>query len=240
VKLLNFQVEDSLKKQNRAAKLRAVNSFLNKWLLKLNPLVGGAVAALLLSAWKFNNFTGLKVITLLLLKIVFQLDIGSDTINKQIEEYFNAHPKLKNATKDLLINTQEKLREWKENNPDKNETADSLIEIIETLLEDFGMINKRPDIFNPIPVDNAEYIELIPNHPYVYINVSDHEGDNFNINITGDNITDVNLVNQSSGRFSAPLNTPLDPETKIVWNVKVTDQKDRVVEKTYSFTTFWE
>lgn len=236
---VDFQVEKSMEKVNREAKLRNAKNLLNAWINYGNPFIGPIVTGLLLAGWKYNNLTGIKIVVLVLSTYVLQLDTQDELIT-QAKTFINEHPRLKDSFKEVLLNQKEKLEQKlvDETDPDKKEALEEKIETIQRILEDFGMTNLRPGISSPYPLNNAEYIDR--NYPCVYVNVTDAEGDLFDVHIYGDYVNDITLINQSSGIFNATLITPLPGQTGIVWNVEVTDKMDRSVEKSYKFTTFWE
>jgi len=155
-------------------------------------------------------------------------------------EFFEDHPKIKESLENGILYLLDYLEEQKdaETDPVKKEEIQDKIDNLLTILENLGMINVRPIISSPYPLDGAEYIDR--NYPRVYANVSDLEGDNFDVFIHGEYVEDITLINQSNGLFNASLITPLPAGTEIIWNVEVTDNQNRTVEKTYSFTTFWD
>ncbi|KAA0009153.1 MAG: PKD domain-containing protein [Thermoplasmata archaeon] len=237
---IEFQVDKSTKETMREVRLRLIKSAFDTWNIYGTPLLGPAITMILLSMWKFNNFTGMKTAGLLLFKYLFGLDIDSDVVAKQVQEFFNEHPKIKEKLKTKLLEILDSLEKQRdaEEDPVKKEKIQDKIDNLYTILENLGMINCRPVISNPFPVDGSEYVDR--NYPKVYVNISDKEGDKFDVFIYGNYVENKTLKNQSSGIFNASLITPLPAETEIVWHVEVTDNLNRTVAKTYRFTTFWE
>lgn len=220
---IEFQVEESLKKIGRDQLRRVFTSLKNQWLLTLNPFLGPIIAALFLSMWKYNNFEGIKLITLFLLKFVFQLDMD-DAFMTQLKSFLENHPNVLKIMDTLLIKMQKIF---------KNQD-------IEAIRESLGLANNRPKIFNPFPEDGAKNIPV--GVPYVAINVSDLEGDPFNVTISGKYIngTNVTYFNVTNNTFIAPLITPLPEREEIFWNVEVVDPRGKIVTGEYKFTTFVE
>lgn len=227
---IDFQVEKSMKKVNRETKLRMIKGGLNSWIVYGNPFLGPAIALLILANWKLNNFTGVKLITLLALTFVFQLDIGTPVIMDQAKEFLVGHPMIQKKLKETLEGIQDKLEE---ENPDS-----SLIETIQKLLEDLDLANKRPILSNPKPENNHDNIDIdIQN---VSITVTDPEGDPFNVTIYGDHVNYINYpLEQYNGTFNATLITPLPYDTDICWHVNVSYAQGRWVNETYMFKTRW-
>lgn len=218
---IEFQVEQSLKLIQRNQMKNLFKSALNSWLLMLNPIFGTIVAGLLLTMWKFNNFEGVKLVTLFVLSFLFQIDMG-DAFMIQFKAFLDSHPIALKIVDLLLINMQKIF---------KNQD-------IEAIRERLGLANNRPKIFNPFPEDGSNNIPI--GTPYVAINVSDLEGDPFNVTISGDYVNNVTYTDQTNGTFTATLITPLPELEDIAWNVEVVDPRGKVVTGEYKFTTFVE
>jgi len=216
---IEFEVEQSLKLIQRTQMKNLFKNSLNQWLLVLNPMFGTIVAGMLLTMWKFNNFEGVKLITLFILTFLFQIDMG-DAFMIQLKEYLESHPTMRNLVDQLLIRMQTRFK-----NLD-----------IEAIRERLGLENNRPVIFNPFPEDGSNNIPI--DTPYVAVNVSDLEGNLFNVTISGDYVNNVTLTDQTNGTFTATLINPLPELEDIAWNVEVVDPRGKVVTGEYKFTTF--
>ena len=216
---IEFQVEQSLKKIQRNQMKNAVKGLLNQWLLVFRPFFGAAIAAGLLSLWRYDNFEGIKLITLLLLTFILQLDM-SDALLTQSIEYLDSHPFVANILDKILIFGGRILK-----------GAD-----IDMIREMLGLTNKRPEISEPFPENNAKNIPV--NCPYVAANVNDFENDTFNVSIYGDYVINATYNNQTNNTFIANLSNPLPEREDIYWYVEVVDQNDKIVRKEYKFTTF--
>ena len=226
---IDFQVEKSIKKVNREAKFKTMKDLTNFWLLSLNPIVGAGISAALLAVWKYNNFTGVKLITLSILKLLFQIDIGDDTVTDQAKAFLDEHPRINENLKGILEKTQDKIEV---KNPDS-----PIIETIQKLLEDLGMTNCRPILSDPKPENNHDNIDV--DLQEVSITSIDPEGDPFNISIHGDYINDISLTNQYNGTFSTTAINPLPYDTEIYWHANISYGQGRWVNDTYMFKTRW-
>jgi len=218
---IEFQVEQSMKKIQRNQIKNLFKSAKNQWLLVLNPLVGVLVSSVLLMMWKYNNFEGVKLITLFLLTFVFQLDVGEAFI-PQLKAYLDGHPAVLNLVDKLLISMQKIF----------------VNQDIEAIREMLGLANNRPVISNPFPENGAKNIPI--DCPYVAVNVSDLEGDSFNVTISGDYVNNMTYDNVTNGIYNATLITPLPDFTDITWKVEVIDQNGKIVTSDFKFKTFVE
>lgn len=225
---IEFQVEDSPKKIKRQQIQRMIMGTLNSWIVYGKPFLGPAVAALLLASWKLNNFTGMKLVALLVLTFVFQLDLGDQIIMGQAKTFLKDHPLILNTLKKTLIRIQDKLKETDSDSP--------MIETIQKLLEDLDLANKRPIVTNPKPENNHDNIDI--DNQNVSIAVADPEGDPFNVTISGDYVNYIAYPQVYNGTFNATLIiTPLPYDTDVYWHVNVSYAQDRWVNKTYMFKT---
>lgn len=214
-----FQVQQSEKVSLRTSTIRNIQGMLTTWLTIFKPFLGPTVAALFLLMWKYDNFEAIKIVTLFLLQFAFQLDMG-DAVMIEFKAFLDNHPTASKIVDKFLIKMQQKL-----NNPD-----------IEILRESLGLTNNRPKIFNPFPENGSKNIPL--DAPYVAINVSDLEGDHFNVTISGEYVNNVTYTDATNGTFIATLITPLPDREEISWNVEVVDPQGKIVTGEYKFTTF--
>ena len=229
---IEFMVEDSVKSIQRGQAKRAIKGLFDTWLLYGNPLLGAAIATLLLGVWRYSNFTGVKLVTLLVLNLLLQLDMG-DALLVQAKEFLDEHPRVLNFVDNRLVDLQNKLE-----NSDKlpSDFVNNTIDSIEVIREQLGLANKRPGIFNPFPESGEKNIPV--DCPYVSINVSDYEGDPFNVTISGDHVNDITYTGQYNGTFNATLITPLPNREDIYWHVEVVDPNGKIVQGDYRFKTF--
>lgn len=218
---IEFQVEQSLKIIQKNQMKSLIKGTINQWLLVFNPFIGPLAAGLLLAMWKYNNFEGVKLVTLFLLQFIFQLDMD-DAFMIQFKAFLDNHPIALKIVDLLLIKMQQIF---------KNQD-------IEAIRESLGLANNRPKIFNPFPEDETNNIPI--DIPYVAINVSDLEGDPFNITISGEYVNNVTYTDVTNGTFIATLITPLPEREEIFWNVEVVDPRGKIVTGEYKFTTFVE
>jgi len=237
---IEFQVEKNTKETMRQVRMRYLVSAFNMWNIYGVPLLGPILVAGILSIWKYHNFTAIKLLGLLLFKYLFGLDIDDEVLTKQVQTFFQEYPSIKNFTKVQLFKILNKLEEKKNSttDPAKREEIQRRIDSIYTIMENLGMVNCRPVISDPYPEDGQRYVDV--NYPKVYVNISDKEGDKFDVYIYGRYLVNATLLNQSSGIFNAALITPLPRNTEIEWHVKVIDDMNRTVERTFRFTTFYE
>ncbi len=113
-------------------------------------------------------------------------------------------------------------------------------EDLQIIEENIGLDNKRPEISEAFPEDEAKRIPR--DCAYVSVNVTDAENDTFDVTISGEYINsstnhNVTYNDVTSGIFNATL-MPLPPREEIQWHVEVVDQNGKVVTKDYSFVTF--
>ena len=226
---IDFQVEKSMKKVNRETKLRMIRGVKNFWLVSLNPIVGAALSAALLAVWKYNNFTGIKLITLSILKLLLQVDISDEVLMDQAKVFLEGHPLIQKNFKKTLESAQIFLEKRKPGSP--------LIETIQNFLEYLDLANHRPILSNPKPENNHDNIDIDLQN--VSITATDLEGDSFNISIHGDYINDVSLTNQYNNTFSTTVITPLPYDTEIYWHVNISYAQGRWVNETHMFKTRW-
>ena len=114
---------------------------------------------------------------------------------------------------------------------------------MEDLREYLEFENKRPEVTYPSPLNGEKNVDL--NKPNLWVNVTDFEGDRFNVSIYSGYVNTTNhyknYTNVTSSSFSAPL-LPLPPSETIEWNVTI-EELDCPEEKFtvyYEFTTDYE
>jgi len=98
--------------------------------------------------------------------------------------------------------------------------------------------NYLPDVFDEDPIDNNTDISIFYNQ--VSVNISDPEGDKFNVFIQGDFITDSILYDQTNGTFSAAVNYPLPLNKLITWHIAIQSNastEGKWTNHSFSFTT---
>jgi len=153
-----------------------------------------------------------------------------------IKEFLQKHKAIGNITDRILTGIQKILKNMKDKHPDQAEFFNKLIDWIELRREKYGFANERPIIKDPFPNNGDRNIPK--DCPYVSINVTDPEGDRFNVTISGDYVNDKYYDNVTTGVFNATLITPLPPVTDIIWHVMVVDQNGKEVQGEFKFTTF--
>jgi hypothetical protein len=94
--------------------------------------------------------------------------------------------------------------------------------------------NAPPIQYNELPENKSMEIHLMM--PYVYINISDPEGDPLEWIIHGNYITYTHTTGDINGTKQAEVNTPLPLESNITWYVNLTDG-EFWVNRTYWFNT---
>jgi hypothetical protein len=94
--------------------------------------------------------------------------------------------------------------------------------------------NSPPEASNEDPMDEDTGIDV--NYAQVSIDISDAEGDSFNVFIHGIYLTNVSLNDQTNGTFTATLNTPLPPGTLIPWYVYLQSNGSSISWNNYSFS----
>jgi PKD repeat protein len=231
---IEFMVEESIKKINRNRNVRVIKGAFDQWLLYGKPILGAAIAGLLLGMWRYSNFTGVKLVTLVVLNLLLQLDMG-DALLIQAKEFLDEHPRILNFVDNRLVDLQNRLK-----NSDRlpSDIVNNTVDSIENLREQLGLANKRPVIFNAFPQPGDENIPV--DCPYVSVNVSDFEGDPFNVTISGDYVNDITYNGEYNGTFNATLITPLPDRERIYWHVEVVDHNGKIVQGDYQFKTFVE
>lgn len=221
--------------QEKIRKVRgSIGSIVDNWKTKWSKkpgspgynLVAGSIGFILRLSKKHP---GTAVILLTILKTKF--DVGAldvwDKIPEKMTEFYDSHPIARDKIKSIFDSLEYKLEVW---------GLDDLKNALQLNEEKFGLDNKRPVILNPFPEDEDKNIDR--DCPYVSINVTDPEGDRFNITISGEYVNERFYDNVTSGIFNATLINPLPPVTEIKWHVKVVDLNGKVVEKDYRFKTF--
>jgi hypothetical protein len=236
---IEFQVDKSLRLITREQNIKRVKDSIQSWKVNFNSLLGPLVAGLILSAWRFNRFTGTKIVVLLVLKYVFLLpNIDEDVLTQQVRAYLEDHKFIRGRVDFRLHKIVTTLEDLKVRFPDRNATIDKFIVFIETLLENLDLENKRPIISDPYPLDGAKYVDI--DTEKVFITVEDPEGDPFNVTISGDYVNDITYTNVYNGSFNSTLITPLPLKEEIVWNVVVIDNNDKEISNFYKFETHYE
>jgi parallel beta-helix repeat protein len=94
--------------------------------------------------------------------------------------------------------------------------------------------NAPPIASDEDPMDEDTGIDV--NYAQVSIDISDDEGDSFNVFIHGIYLTNVSLNDQTNGTFTATLNTPLPPGTLIPWYVYLQSNGSSISWNNYSFS----
>jgi len=232
---IKFQVEENPIETQLATIKQSIGLFRkNIWhdLLKedLKGPVGsfiGNVIFPLLPSW--------PLLKLFIIVKLISWDISLD-IGPILAEFLEKHPIIRDTAKTTLEGVQSTLENMKTKFPKLEGILDKAIAAIQSLLEQMGLANLKPELSDEKPVHNSELVSLVL--PNVSITVTDHEGDPFNISISGDYVNDIYLVDQYDGTFNATLITPLPPETDIYWDVNVSSM-GRWVNRTYKFTTRW-
>ncbi len=97
--------------------------------------------------------------------------------------------------------------------------------------------NAPPVASDEDPMDTETDIGI--NYPQVLMNITDLEGDLFNVLIHGLYLTNVSLYDQTNGTFTATLAAPLPFDTIITWYVDIQSNSSTLIwnNYTYSFTT---
>jgi len=208
----------------------------DKWLKKWSKMALGAIVVAGLSNFfpEKPKYPLLVLLLQLYLKLGWNINLENTAIPEILQQFLLKHPRLLKLVNNSLIKMEEFLEKNRGKLPDEfiNDTMDAIESIRETL----GLENKRPIVSNPVPENGAKNID--PYCPRVVINVTDPEGDPFNVTISGKYVNNVTYNNQYSGTFNATLITPLPELTEITWHVKVIDPKGKIIERDYNFTTF--
>lgn len=214
-----------------------------QWLTQWSGIdfVRGAVVAAI--GWLlYKNMISQKI-NLPILKLAFMVvltflklnpeDYGDETMTDVLRQILDKY-KFTKPIITKLFNTLEKLL--------IRFGMEDQAEELQIMKEDLGLDNKRPVIQEPFPKNNAENIPRLC--PYVSINVTDPEDDEFTVKISGDYVinTTYNSTDVSNNIFNATFNYPtsegLPAIEAINWNVEAVDQNGKVVTGNYKFTTF--
>jgi hypothetical protein len=151
-------------------------------------------------------------------------------------KFLKRHKILGNIIENFANRIISRLDKRKQNSPNLEDPIEKLINLLEIIIEQIGLQNKRPVLLHETPKDGAKHLPT--NYPQVALTVKDPEGDHFNISIHGKYVNNITLLNQQNNTFIASLKTPLPNLTKIKWNVNVSYDKNKWVNETYSFSTW--
>jgi len=231
-----FKVEQSPQETVVEGYKQQYKQLQDKWLKKWSKMALGAMVVAGLSKFfpEKPKYPLLVLLIQLYLKLGWNIDLENIAIPEILQQFLLKHPKLLKIVNNSLIKMQDMLEENRGKLPDDfiNETIDA----IEIIRETLGLANKRPIVSNPVPENGAKNIN--PECPRVIINVTDPEGDPFNVTISGKYVNNVTYTNQYNGTFNATLITPLPELTDITWHVEVVDPRGKIVREDYNFTTF--
>lgn len=232
---IEFLVEDSREEITRQTRWRTGFSLLNLWINYGNPFLGAFFGLLLLSLWKYSNFTFIKLCIALILQFLLQVPMDNVLLT-QAEYFFEEKPMIGNMVDWTLTRLQNLIKILGERIERITEDfVNDKVDSIDILRENLGFSNKRPIISNPFPEEGS--VNLPVDYSNVYIDVNDAEGDPFNITISGDYVNDITYINQYNGTFNATLITPLPEREYIYWNVTVVDHNGKIVQGEYKFRT---
>jgi hypothetical protein len=198
----------------------------------------GETAADYIYDYLFPQFTGGTLIKLTAIAILFNwgLNPEKNITYDLLAQFLEKHTFLRNITKKITLGFITWLEKFKEKHPDQSNIIDNLINNMELLLENLGILNKRPIILDESPSDDSKFLST--NYPEVALKVKDPEGDPFNITIHGKYVNNITLLNQINNTFIATLKTPLPNLTIIEWHVNISYSQNRWINETYKFSTW--
>jgi PKD repeat protein len=236
-----FKIERSQRKSQIDSAKGQYKNINDQWLKKWSKVAAGvALVAVLSKVFPDEpSFIRLRILQVLFLKTGWNIELENVSIWKLYEQFLDEHPIRKNLIKNTLLKLQLKTENIKEKikNPTIKNSFNGFINLVKDIRKNLGFTNLVPVISNEKPNINSKYVS--PNINNVSIEVTDPEGDPFNISITGDYINDIYLTNQYNNTFNANIISPLPFETDIFWNVNVCDSSGRCVNETFVFTTRW-
>ena len=238
VETISFKVEEnSLESQTYGM----LGYYKEQWLKQFSeiPAIKKTVAGLIgfiLYRNIISEKTSFPLIKLIFMAILSSLKLppeeyGNETMLDVCGQFLDKYEFLKPVTKKLFDNMEMILiKNGKEKESD-------ILQIIE---EQIGLDNNRPQIKDQFPgVDDINIPRLCP---FVSINVTDKEGDIFNVTISGDYINNITYNDVTNNTFNAIFNYPttegLPSREEIIWNVRIIDRNGKKIEDTYKFTTF--
>jgi hypothetical protein len=185
--------------------------------------------------------------------IAFKWVIGTpgvkDLIIDSLSLFYERHPLIAWRQNRVWIRRQNNLArifdivppEWENLKTFFRDWVDNIVLRRETL----GLANKRPEIKGVFPRDGSELVNR--DLSFVSVEIEDYpkekgENNSFDLEIWAKDGEDgyyfyKNFSNVTGGIFKAGITEELPAYTLIIWNVKVTDFKNKVVPGVYRFTT---